>query len=156
MSHSVDHLHRIISALEAEVNSSEAGVEACREAVERIDLDLSNTLDEFIASTGRPAEDYYSWRRKAKSARFHKLKEQRALREKASRAKTRLTNAQMLLHATESGYRGSDPEGLLRALYHLVMDVLERTAVSLDKQQIGLLAAVRDRTQRIPPEDMVE
>lgn len=155
MSYSVEHIHRLIGALQAEVNACDAEREAALEAVERIDLDLSNTLEEYVDTTGRPANSYYSWRHGAKSARFHKMREVRVATEKGARAKTRLTNAQMLLHATESGYRGSDPEALLRALYHLLMEVLEGADVTLDSQQIGLIAAVRERTQHIPPEDMV-
>lgn len=115
------------------------------DSLRHIDIDLSNTLDEFVDTTGRPAADFYTWRRKAKWARFYKERELESKREEMLLAKQKLTNAQMEKLAIEAGYRGDDPESLLRAMYHLMMDVVGRAKVTLDPHQIGLLAEVRRR-----------
>lgn len=115
------------------------------DSVRHINIDLSNTLDEFVATTGRPAADFYTWRRKAKWAHYYKERELESKREEILIAKQKLTNAQMEKLAIEAGYRGDDPESLLRAMYHLMMEVIGRASMTLDPHQIGLLAEVRRR-----------
>jgi len=131
-------------------------MEALVDGMRHIDIDLSNTLDEFVATTGRAAEDFYRWRRKAKWARYYKERGLEAKKDEVFAVKQSLTNAQMQVLALEAGYVGEDAHLLLRAMYHLVMDVLGRSRVPLDPHQVGLIAAVRRATDDTLHEDVIQ
>lgn len=117
--------------------------EMLHDALRQIRMDLSNTMDEFVATTGRPASEFYRWRRKAKWAEHHKSKEIDRKRTAMMTTKQHLSNAYMMLYAEESRYVGEDEGRLLNALYHLMMEVLRGTQYRLDDHQLGLIAAVR-------------
>lgn len=155
MSNSIYHLTRQIEVLTQRANSLTDAEARLTEDIRHIDIDLSNTIDEFVATTGRSPSDFYHWRRKAKWARAHKLKAIGETKEKLIQTKQALTNAHLALYAEESGYRGSDPELLLRALYHFTMDILDSTGHSPDKHALGLIATVRERTERTTPEGVL-
>lgn len=113
------------------------------EALALIESDLSNTVEEFVADTQRSPEDYHAWRRKAKLARLHKQRRLAQLDERRKDAEADRARVQMLLLATRSGYRGSDPLRLLDATLLLLLDVVERAKVTLDEQETGLVVAAR-------------
>lgn len=117
------------------------------DSLRHIELDLSNTLDEFTHTTGRPPEEFYVWRRKAKWARYYKQREIEAVREQLNASQSRLTNEQMRLIALEAGYDGDNPRLLLRAMYHLTMSLLSETGYQVDEHQMGVIAAVRNATE---------
>ena len=155
MSNSIEYLHRQIEQLSERATALSDEHARAADNIHHIDIDLSNTIDEFVATTGRPASEFYGWRRKAKWARAHKLRLMGETQEKLIATKRALTNAQLALYAEESGYRGSDPELLLRALYHFVMDVMDSTGHQPDEQALGLIATVREKTERIAPQDVL-
>lgn len=143
----LERLRHAVRQIEAEVNMLVEDEMALTESVRHIDIDLSNSLAEYVATTGRPAAGFYKWRKGAKWARYHKVRSLERKQDEVRGAKQRLADAQMLLYAHESGYRGQDEVELLRALYHLVMEVLQYSQYRVDEHQLGLIAAVRDRTE---------
>lgn len=114
-----------------------------RDSIDKVNLDLSNSLNEFVATTGRPPDDYYPWRKRAKYAVLHKQRALRGVNEEIAKAKMDVRRLQMLLLSYESNYRGADPLELLRATYHLLLGIVEETGVSLDASQVGLISTVR-------------
>lgn len=155
MSNAIYHLTRQIHGLTEKANSLSDQEARLTEDIRHIDIDLSNTIDEFVATTGRAASEFYSWRRKAKWARAHKLKAIGEVQAEMVATKQALTNAKLALYAEESGYRGSDPELLLRALYHFTMDILDSTGHAPDQHALGLIATVRERTERTTPKGVL-
>lgn len=132
-----------IADLEKRATEVAVDEELLRDALRQIEMDLDNTLDEYVSTTGRPAASYHKWRRSAKWAKYHKVKE---LDRKAAEVRalhTELMNTRMMLYAEESRYRGADDAQLLRAMYHLTMEILDHTTFKLDEHQLGLVAAVR-------------
>lgn len=113
------------------------------EAIENIKLDLGNDAEEFMATTGKPKEEFYKWRRRAKGASLHRERRLRKVRELAADARVQHSRLTMLKLAEKAGYRGEDPLRLLDALYLLTMDLLERPTPELDEHETGLLMAVR-------------
>lgn len=115
------------------------------DTLRKIEIDIDNTLPEYVATTGRDPEEYYRWKRRAKLARYHKLKAIDKLHEQIIATRADLSKQRMLLVSEESGYRGENAIGLLGALYHLTMQTLEHTGHKLDPNEIGLLMLVRAR-----------
>lgn len=124
--------------------------DAIEDGVRHIDVDLSNTCAEFVASTKRQPHDYYSWRRKAKWAKMHKLKALERKRREAKALEQERTQLSLHLYAVESGYRGQNPTELLRASYYLLMEVVEQASPRLDSSQVGLIAAVKELIDHEP------
>jgi hypothetical protein len=141
-----EHLRRFIERLEQELSSATEDEVALMESLQKIDLDLSNTQSEFVHTTGRDPSLFYGWRKRAKWAQYHKRRAVAKKREEILAMKRRMTDAQMLLYATESRYIGEDAESLLTASYHLMMEILQNTTYVLDEHQLGLVAAIRERT----------
>ncbi|MBA2671991.1 MAG: hypothetical protein H0U67_16605 [Gemmatimonadetes bacterium] len=115
------------------------------EGIQQIDIDLSNTLAEFVEDTGRQPYEFYKWRRKAKWARAHKINNLQRLNDRARALDGEQTETAMLLYALESGYRGQNPEQLLTAAYYLVMDVIGECGYQPDENQLGLVFAIKER-----------
>lgn len=146
----IDRCKLEISRIEAHLSELEANEGMLVDAIRHIDIDLDNTIDGFTATTGRPADEFFEWRKKAQWARYYKQKALSSTREQQQALRYRLTNEQMRLLALEAGYVGTDADRLLRALYHLTMDLLGHTGYQLDEHQVGLIAAVRYATERPP------
>lgn len=144
----IAYLRALTEALSAKLTEINEDEDVLVDSLRKIDIDLSNTLSEFVETTGRDARDFYPWRKKAKWARYHKQRSIEKKQEERARVQSQLTDAQMLLYAQESGYRGENNEMLLRAAYHLLMEILAYSQYRLDEHQLGLIAAVRDRTER--------
>jgi len=139
----VDRLRALIQDHEQHLADLTGDEEMLHDALRQIRMDLANTMDEFVATTSRPASEFYRWRRKAKWAEHHKLKEIDRKRTAIISTKQHLSNAYMMLYAEESRYAGEDEGRLLNALYHLTMEILRGTQYQLDEHQLGLVAAVR-------------
>lgn len=119
-------------------------VEALEESVRHIDIDLSNTVAEYVSSTGKQPHEFYRWRRKAKWARYHKEGATQKRRNELRQAQMKLQQAYMMLYAVESGYQGQDTMDLLRAAYHLIMDIAPRAdGYEWDESTLGLLQAIK-------------
>lgn len=138
-----DEIRSELVATEREINRMLSVREDIMDSVQHIDSDLNNTLQEFVATSGREPSEYYPWRRAAKSARLRKLQAVRSIDRQVRKAKEAHTRLQMALLSAESGYSGEDPVGLLRATYHFLMDLLTRVEVELDESERGLLMTVR-------------
>lgn len=138
-----DEIRSELKATEREINSMLEVRADIMEAVRHIEADLGNTLQEFVATSGREPSEYYPWRRAAKQARLRKLQAVRGLDKRVVKAKEAHTRLQMALLSAESGYRGEEPQDLLRATYHFLMDLLSRVEVDLDDSERGLLMTVR-------------
>lgn len=139
----VRELREELGVVTADINELLEKREGLRYALEGIDLDLDNSLQEFVATTRRDPGDYYPWRSKAKKARRAKAQQLKKLEHRLSEAKLRETRLQLLIYSYESDYRGQDPNELLRATYHLLMHVIEEAGLTLDESQMGLLATIR-------------
>lgn len=140
MSDDLKHSLARVDAVLADLADEERQV---RDAIENIDLDLANDADAFAATTGKSREEFYQWRKRAKTAQLFRKRRLRKVGELRRDAEVERTRLQMLLMADRAGYRGQDPQQLLDALYLLSMDLVERTKVQLDEQETGLLLAVR-------------
>lgn len=147
----IQHLRSMVTALENKLAEVVSDEEALVDGLRKIDIDLSNTLSEFVETTKRDAKEFYPWRKKAKWARYHKQRGIEKKQEERARVQASLTDAQMLLYAQESGYRGEDDRMLLRSVYHLLMEILSHSQYVLDKHQLGLVAAIRDRSDHTTP-----
>lgn len=132
----LDHIDSRLSDL-AEV---EAGL---LDSLKHIGIDMDNTLAEFIGTTGRDPSEYHPWRRKAKLARYHKDKALSRVRSERMELMAARTRVQMLLLASESGYRGEDSLGLLKATFLLLMSVLDQTKFVIEPEDAGLISAVQ-------------
>jgi hypothetical protein len=139
----------MVVALGEKLVEIDADEEALTDGLRKIDIDLSNTLSEFVETTGKDAREFYPWRKRAKWARYHKQRAIEKKKEERAQAHAMLTDTQMLLYAQESGYRGESNEMLLRAAYHLLMEILAHSQYRLDSHQLGLVAAMRDRTEHL-------
>lgn len=139
----VRELRKELDVVVAEINELLEKREGLRYALEGIDQDLDNSLQEFVATTRRDPGDYYPWRTRAKKARRAKGQQLKKLDNRLSEAKLRETRLQLLIYSYESNYRGQDPNELLRATYHLLMHVIEEAALVLDENQMGLIATLR-------------
>lgn len=142
-----DRIRLRIQEHEKRISELAEDEEMLYDALRQIRMDLGNTIDEFVATTGRPASEFYRWRRKAKWAEHHKSKEIDRKRAAMIEAKQGLSNAYMMLYAEESRYAGEDEARLLNALYHLTMEILRGTQYRLDEHQLGLVAAVRIKAE---------
>lgn len=111
--------------------------------IQKVQGDLQNSLEEFVATSGRHSDEYHPWRRRATVAMLHMMEDLQKTAEEAEQARTELLNAQMELYAQESGYDGEDELGLLRALYYLVMGHVAEKNISLDDKQVGLITSIR-------------
>ncbi len=141
--HSPRELRIQLESHEKMLNDLQEEISVMEEGVSHIDIDLSNTVAEFVESTGRQSYEFYKWRRKAKWARHHKIKAITVAQERVRAYEEKVRQTQLLLHAVESGYRGQDPHQLLSATYHLLMEVLSRSDYTVDAHQMGLIAAIR-------------
>lgn len=112
-------------------------------AVEVIQEDLKNSLEEFVKSTGRPAEDYYPWRKRAKEALRNRKKTLARTKAAVDSLVEERYRVNMLILSYESGYRGEESLGLLRALYHFTMHVMAETGFIPDTETTGLLSTVQ-------------
>jgi hypothetical protein len=139
----VRELRRELDRVVADINELLQRREGLRHAVESIDLDLDNSLQEFVATTGRDPGDYYPWRSRAKKARRAKGHALKQTEQRLMQAKVEESRLQLLIYSYESNYRGSDPNELLRAAYHLLMHVIDQAEVTLDESQMGLVATLR-------------
>jgi len=138
-----DEIRSELRATEREINRMLEMRADIMEAVRHIEADLGNTLQEFVATSGREPGEFYPWRRAAKQARLRKLSTVRSIDRQVTKAKEAHTRLQMALLSAESGYRGEDPQDLLRATYHFLMDLLSRVEADLDDSERGLLMTVR-------------
>jgi hypothetical protein len=151
----VNQLRLAIIELERDLASAHEDHVALGESLGKIDMDLANTQEEFVYTTGRDAVQYHPWRKKAKWARYHK---NRAIEKKAEEVELltqRLTDAKMLLLAAESSYLDGDAEGMCRAAYHLLMEILSDTGYTLSRHQLGLVAALRTLASHVTPQDVI-
>ena len=138
-------MRRTLADIEARIARTLEDESAIEEGVQHIDIDLSNTVAEFVETTGKQPSAYYRWRRSAKWARYRKMQALERKRQDVRALEYLRTQLSMRLYAVESGYRGADPEELLRAAYHLLMDVLARADAPLTSDQFGLVAAIREK-----------
>jgi hypothetical protein len=145
----IEHLRSMVDGLSKKLVEIDGDEEALVDGLRKIDIDLSNTLSEFVATTGKEAREFYPWRKRAKWARYHKQRAIEKKKEERLQVHSMLTDTQMLLYAQESGYRGESNEMLLRAAYHLLMEILSHSQYRMDPHQLGLVAAIRDRTEHI-------
>lgn len=113
------------------------------DSIETIQGDLKNSLAEFTAATGRPGSDYYPWRKRAKNALKNRMKALNATNALVASLTEERYRVNMLILSYESGYRGEESLGLLRALYHFTMYVLEETGFMPDEETTGLLSTVQ-------------
>ena len=151
MDANLDRLRVTVAALEADLTSATEDEVALVESLRKIDMDLSNTQEEFAYTTGRDPSQYHPWKKKAKWARYHKNRAVEKKREEITDLNRRLMDAKMLVLAVESRYLEGDPISLIRASYHLLMDVLTATEYQPSQHQLGLLAALRAITLRDTP-----
>lgn len=151
----IEHLRGMVENLSGKLAEIDSDEEALVDGLRKIDIDLSNTLSEFVETTGKDAREFYPWRKRAKWARYHKQRAIEKKKEERTQVHGMLTDTQMLLYAQESGYRGESNEMLLRAAYHLLMEILSHSQYRLDEHQLGLIAAIRDRTEHTSTEHVL-
>lgn len=152
----IEHLRTMVESLSNKLAEIDSDEEALLDGLRKIDIDLSNTLSEFVETTGKDAREFYPWRKRAKWARYHKQRAIEKKREERVQVHGMLTDAQMMLYAQESGYRGENDNGLLRAAYHLLMEILSHSQYRVDGHQLGLIAAIRDRTEHTSTRHVIE
>lgn len=119
--------------------------DALVETCVHIESDLASTLPEYVETTGEQPHAYYGWRRRAKTALFHKQREVAAEEKRIAKLAVEAQRLGMFVKALESGYRGEDERQLLRAMLHLVNDVVTATSYAADEEQQGLIATVSRR-----------
>lgn len=139
----MDELTRSLERVDAILADLADEEKQVAEAIENIELDLANSAEAFVATTGKSKEEFYVWRKRASAARLFKQRRLNKVRELRRDAEADRARVQMLLLADKTGYRGQDPLKLLDALYLLTMEVLDRSGVQLDEHETGLLMAVR-------------
>jgi hypothetical protein len=139
-----DQIRSAISELDRDIERLVADEQAIEDGIRHIDIDLSNTIAEYVETSGKQPHEYYRWRRKAKWARYHKVNALHKKRAESKELQWQRTQLALRLLALESGYRGQDTGELLRASYHLLMEVLTMSDLTLDSSQLGLIAAVRE------------
>lgn len=137
-----DDLNYSLQRVETELAELAAEEQQVTEAIENIDLDLDNDLDAFMATTGRPRDDFYRWRKRARQAQLFKQRRLTRIQALKRDAEVKRSRLSMLILADRAGYRGNDPLKLLDALLMLTMSLIERTGVELDEQETGLLMVV--------------
>ena len=155
MDANLDRLRVTVAALEADLTSATEDEVALVESLRKIDMDLSNTQEEFVYTTGRDTMQYHPWKKRAKWARYHKNRAIEKKGEEVSLLRQRLTDTKMLLIAVESSYLDGGPEEMCRAAYHLLMEVLAATGYQLGAHQIGLVASLRTLTLHGTPQDVI-
>jgi hypothetical protein len=150
-----NQLRLVIAELERALAAADEDHVALGESLGKIDMDLANTQEEFVYTTGRDASQYHPWRKKAKWARYHKNRAIEKKAEEVASLSRRLMDAKMLLLAAESSYLDGDIEGMCRAAYHLLMEVLAETGYTLSRHQLGLVAALRTLASHATPRDVI-
>lgn len=146
----MDNIHRIrdrISIINRSLKALRTDAELESDAISHIDIDMANNAEEFAVTSGRPAEDYATWRNKARWARHYKVKNLAKFQEDIIALEEELADLHMRQYAAEAGYLGAEPTDLLCAMKHMMMDVLSLTQYQPTQQQTGLLAAVQDATK---------
>lgn len=143
----VSRVRRRIEDINRTLKGLRHDAEIASDAISHIDIDLSNTADEFAITTGRPESEYPLWRKRARWARHNRVKELATLQENIVALEEELAAVYMQLYAEEAGYSGHEERELLVAMNHMMMEVLGVTGYQPSKQQVGLLAAVSDATK---------
>lgn len=141
----IERYREMLKQTQRKLDDSNERIDALEETCLHIEADLSSTLPEYVETTGEQPHMYYGWRRRAKTALFHK---QQALRQEKNHQwalRTQVARLEMIVKAMESGYRGEDEVQLLRAMLHLVNDIVTSTSYDVDEEQQGLLAVVSHR-----------
>lgn len=145
----VERYRALLADIKQRIQESSERVDALAETCLHIESDLDSTLPEFVETTGEQPHAYYSWRRRAKTALYHKQRSLAVEKKNLDSLKMSAERLEMLVKAFESGYRGEDTEQLLLALLHLVQDVISATRYKVDEEQVGLLACVSYRLKRL-------
>lgn len=109
----------------------------------RIRDDLLGGYAQYRDSVGGSRAEYADWRRRATRVQAATDKKLARLTEKRSAARRSINRLNMLILAHESGYRGEDTLGLLKATYLLLQKVLEQSEAVLLPDDWALISTVQ-------------
>lgn len=149
----VHELRAEIERTEEQIGKLSESIDMTQEGIDHIDIDLSNTVAEYVAETGKQPHDYYRWRTRAKWARHHKATAIRQDTAKVRALESHKTNLYLQLHAVQSGYRGQHPKLLAIAAYYLLMEVMTTCEYRPDASQMGLIAELKIMAESIRQEE---
>ncbi len=152
----VHELQVEIGKVESQIADLSTSIDMTQESIDHIDTDLSNTVAEYVAETGKQAHEYYRWRTRAKWARHHKMSAIKQDTAKIRSLESHRTNLYLQLHALQSGYRGQDPMMLAVAAYYLLMEVMVMTNYQPDESQMGLIAQLKSMAEPKQGEEATE
>jgi len=141
----IDRYRSLLRDTEAQLVERRDDHEALVETCLHIQSDLTSTMPEYVETTGEQPHAYYGWRRRAKTALFHKQREVATAEKHIKKLSLEVERLRMFIKAMESGYRGEDSDQLLRAMFHFVNDIVSATNYAVDEEQQGLLASVSHR-----------
>lgn len=138
-----DELRAEIAHQARQIRILGADIEVLRAKISRIGIDLEKTAAQFQLEVGGGAGAHAQWRKRAsralESTEAKLIRTSLALEE----AHKQRNLAEMMLLSYESGYRGRDTMGLLRATYLLLMKLVEDYQYAPNEEQLGLISTVQ-------------